>query len=353
MSPIDPLYSRKRIEHDALGPMEVPFGALYGIKTARALRNVPVSGVAIGRFPELIGALALVKKAAARANARLGGLPAAKADLIGKVCDEIVAGQHLDHFRVDVLQGGAGAATNANMNEVIANRGLEMMGRANGDYARLHPDRDVNRAQSAEAVYRATIRLALLAAVPRLADALRLLAAAFEDREALVAYGAAVRDDLRRLDEAAALLCEIDFGGTESAPGHGEAVIGELAGLSSLPLAPVRAPVEPGRHIGTLTHVSSLFRRIATGLSRIADDLRPAPGKAEPAIPDMVNQVAFHAIGSDLTIAFAAEGGRARSAAFEPLIAYELLKSVALLRNAAELFRVRCVEEIGADGDWC
>jgi aspartate ammonia-lyase len=169
-----------RLERDALGEVEVPFDALFGAQTARAVSNFPISGVAIGQFPSVIAALARIKTAAARANSRLAGLSLEKAQVIEKVCLEIIAGQHLQHFPVDVFQGGAGTSTNMNINEVIANRGLELMGLPCGDYEHLHPNDDVNRSQSTNDVYPTAIRIALMEDVPVLMSRLRALAHAFE-----------------------------------------------------------------------------------------------------------------------------------------------------------------------------
>ena len=395
-----------RIESDALGPMDVPFSALFGAQTARALRNFPVSGVAIGDFPDLIRALALVKKAAARSNFRLGQLARHKAEVIEKACDELLTGQHLQHFPIDVLQGGAGTSTNMNMNEVIANRGLELMGRPCGDYANLHPNDDVNRSQSTNDVYPTAIRIALMTAIPRLMGRLQELAAAFEAKgqefavipklgrtelqdavpmmlgAELRAYGVTIREDLDRLRAVMALLAEINLGGTaigtglNAPPGYREAVLEELATLSGLPLQPAADLIEASWDAGAFQHVSGVFRRIATKLSKIANDLRllssgprgglgeirlPAvqpgssimPGKVNPVICEMVNQVAFQVIGADLTITFAAEAGQLQLNAFEPVMAYGLLQSVRLLTTAAETFRLRCIVWIDADADLC
>lgn len=397
---------KKRTEKDTLGSVEIPFDALYGAQTERALRNFPISGITIGQFPDLIRALALIKKAAAQTNCELGQLPSAKATLIERVCDELLLGQHFQHFPVDVLQGGAGTSTNMNINEVIANRGLELMGRASGEYEHLHPNDDVNRSQSTNDVYPTAIRLALMAAIPGLLAALLELAGAFEDKgqafasiqklgrtelqdavpmtlgAEMRAYGVTIREDVDRLRATVGLLGEINLGGTAigtgvAAPaGYRERVIQKLAVSSGLPLTPAADLMEASWDVGVFVHLSGVLKRVATKLSKIANDLRllssgprggfgeirlPAmqpgssimPGKINPVIPEMVNQVAFKVIGNDVTISFAAEGGQLQLNAFEPVIAYGLLQSVMLLRNAAETFRLRCVEGIEADIDRC
>ena len=406
MAPRHSRPSSVRTESDALGPVEVPFDALYGAQTGRAIANFPISGLAVSRFPGLLRALAQIKTAAARVNARLGGLPPEKARAIERACDEIRAGQHHQHFPVDVFQGGAGTSTNMNMNEVIANRGLELMGFPCGDYAELHPNDDVNRSQSTNDVYPTAVRMALMTDIQGLMTRLLDLAAAFEAKgrdfvgiaklgrtelqdavpmtlgAEMRAYGVTIREDVERLRATVGLLAEINLGGTAigtgvAAPdGYREAVFAELAAISGLALKPALDLMEASWDAGVFVHLSGVLKRVATKLSKIANDLRllssgprgglgeirlppmqPGsslmPGKVNPVICEMVNQVAFHVIGSDVTISFAAEGGQLQLNAFEPIMAFELLQSVSLLANATEVFRLRCVEGIAADPDRC
>ncbi len=395
-----------RIENDALGQVEVPFDALYGAQTSRAIANFPISGTKIGKFPGLLRALAHIKMAAARTNAKLGALSQDKADLIERVCVEIIAGQHHQHFPVDVFQGGAGTSTNMNMNEVIANRGLELTGLPCGTYERLHPNDDVNRSQSTNDVYPTAIRIALMGDIPVLMERLLDLASAFERKgeefSAIVklgrtelqdavpmtlgaemrAYGVTIREDVDRLRVTIGMLGEINLGGTAigtgvAAPeGYRALVFAELLALTELPLTPAADLMEASWDAGVFVLVSSVLKRVATKLSKVANDLRllssgprggfgeirlppmqPGssimPGKVNPVICEMVNQVAFHVIGSDVTISFAAEGGQLQLNAFEPIMAFELLQSIALLSNAAEVFRLRCIEGIEADAERC
>lgn len=395
-----------RTEQDPLGSISVPYDALYGAQTERAVRNFPISGVSIGQLPELICALALIKKAAARVNAQLGDLPKEKADLISRVCDEIFAGQHRQHFPVDVFQGGAGTSTNMNINEVIANRGLELMGRHCGEYSFLHPNNDVNRLQSTRDVYPTAVRVALMNAVPHLVQAMGALASAFEEKgiafsdikkmgptelqdavamtlgAEMRAYGVTLREDMQRLDATAGLLSEVNLGGTAIGTGvtaseqYRRELLRELRDLSGLPLRSAPDLMEASWDAGVFVHLSGVLKRVATKLSKIANDLRllssgprggfgeirlPAmqpgssimPGKIDPVIVEMVNQVAFQVIGTDVTISFAAESGQLQINAFEPLIAYGLLQSVELLRNATLILRTRCVEGIEANEDRC
>jgi aspartate ammonia-lyase len=395
-----------RAETDSLGTLTVARDALYGVQTQRARHNFPISGVAIGQFPDLLRALALVKKAAATANSSLGTLSAEKAQLIGRVCDEILAGQHRDQFPVDVFQGGAGTSTNMNMNEVIANRGLELMGHALGDYVHLHPNDDVNQSQSTNDVYPTAVRLALLLATPRLVTALIHLAEAFEAKghdfadirklgrtelqdavpmfvgQEMAAFAHTIREDVQRVTAAMGLISEVNLGGTaigtgiNTSAGYGPLATAELMRLSGVSLTSASNLIEASWDAGAFVHFSGVLKRVAVKLSKISNDLRllssgprggfgelrlPAvqpgssimPGKVNPVIPEMVNQVAFHVIGADMTVTMAAEAGQLQLNAFEPLIAYSLLQSVDLLTNAAETFARRCVAGIEADAEVC
>ena len=360
----------------------------------------------ISQLPDLIKALALIKKAAARTNAKVADLAHEKATIISRVCDEIIAGQHLQHFPIDVFQGGAGTSSNMNMNEVIANRGLELMGRNCGDYDHLHPNDDVNRSQSTNDVYPTAIRMALMIAVPSLIGAMEALAVAFEEKgdafsdvrklgrtelqdavhmtlgAEMRAYGVTIREDVERLHATVNLLSEVNLGGTAIGTGvaapaeYRTEVLTELKLLSGLPLKPAADLMEASWDAGVFVHLSGVLKRVATKLSKIANDLRllssgprggfgeiklppmqPGsslmPGKVNPVIPEMVNQVAFHVIGMDVTISFAAEGGQLQLNAFEPVMAFGLLQSVTLLRNATMILRTRCVEGIEADPARC
>lgn len=402
----DPDHQMKRHEQDSLGDLSLPFSALYGIQTERALRNFPVSGHVIGQFPDLIRALAQVKKACALANLRAGQIAADKAAIIVRVCDELIAGQHHGQFPVDVFQGGAGTSTNMNMNEVIANRGLELMGLPCGDYAHLHPNDDVNRSQSTNDVYPTAIRVALMQAVPHLIDALSGLAEIFERKGAefrdvqklgrtelqdavpmslgaeFRAYGVTLREDMQRLNATIGLLSEVNLGGTAIGTGvaapeaYRAIVLQELRAISGLPLQQSPDLMEASWDAGVFVHLSGVLKRVATKLSKIANDLRllssgprggfgeirlPAmqpgsslmPGKVNPVIAEMVNQVAFQVIGADVTITFAAEAGQLQLNPFEPLIAYNLMQNVTLLRNVTRIFGARCVEGIEADPERC
>lgn len=391
-----------RIEHDLLGDYEVPDTAYYGVHTARAVQNFPITGMPISRYPELIVALACVKLAAARANQRLGLLSPQRADAIVSACRELKSGVLHDQFVVDVIQGGAGTSTNMNANEVIANRGLELLGYRRGDYAHLHPLEHVNLGQSTNDVYPTALKIALQFAVHRLQLAMAELVAVFADKavefggylkmgrtqlqdavpmtlgQEFGSYAVMVGEDSDRLGEAAALICEINLGGTAIGTGlnahHGyaEAVCEELCVATELPLVTASNLVEATQDVGSFVQLSGVLKRTAVKLSKICNDLRllssgpraglgeinlPAvqagssimPGKVNPVIPEVVNQVAFEVIGNDVTISMAAEGGQLQLNAFEPIIAHSLFESLAHLTAACDTLRNRCVAGITAN----
>lgn len=395
-----------RTERDALGSLAVPFNALYGVQTERAVNNFRVSGITLSQLPSLVRSLAEIKKAAARVNQRLGLLSTAKAGIIERVCDEIIAGQHAQHFPVDVFQGGAGTSSNMNMNEVIANRGLELMNRPCGDYEHLHPNDDVNRSQSTNDVYPTAVRIAITRHIQVLGKGLLLLADSFQAKGVefdhilklgrtelqdavpmtlgaeFRAFSTTVREDVERLSSTLPLLSEVNLGGTAigtgvtAHPDYRAQVVPELALITSLDLRVASDLMEASWDAGVFVHVSGVMKRVATKLSKIANDLRllssgprgglgeirlmqmqPGsslmPGKANPVIPEMVNQVAFHVIGSDLAVTFAAEGGQLQLNPFEPLIAFSLLQSLTLLTNATDIFRSKCIDHIEADEARC
>ncbi|MGO4855435.1 aspartate ammonia-lyase [Phaeovulum sp. W22_SRMD_FR3] len=400
----DPVFSR--IETDALGERRLPYDALFGIQTLRATENFPVSGIRYANLAPMVAAMAQVKKAAARANARLNLLDAGKAEIIGRICDELISGQHAAHFPVDVFQGGGGTSLHMNMNEVIANRALELMGHACGAYDHLHPIGDVNLSQSTSDVHATALRVALLQQTGPLKTALRSLADAFSDKardfsdvlklgrthlqdavpmtlgQEFEAFADALRTEVEGVDAAAADLLAINLGsavaGTHFAVSGAftRLAIEELSALTDLPL---RRPVNlhaAAWNVAPLVRYSSLLRRLALTLSKIASDLRllssgprgglgeiglpsvqpgssQMPGKVNPVIPEMVNQVAFYVFGTDASVAMAAEAGQLQLNAFEPLMAYILITNVQMLENSAQLLKSRCVEGITVDRDTC
>ncbi|WP_422746251.1 aspartate ammonia-lyase [Mycobacterium sp. WMMD1722] len=393
-----------RVEHDLLGEYPVPRDAYYGVHTARALDNFPISGVPISRYPELVVALACVKMGAARANRGFGLLGAERAEAIVTACEEIRDGRLHDQFVVDVIQGGAGTSTNMNANEVIANRALELLGRARGDYPHLHPLEHVNLGQSTNDVYPTALKVALQFAVRRLHAALSELVSAFADKavefkahlkmgrtqlqdavpmtlgQEFGSYAVMVGEDADRLREAAELIAEINLGGTaigtgiNSHRGYAAAVCAELRAITGLPLVTAANLVEATQDVGSFVQLSGVLKRTAVKLSKICNDLRllssgpragfgeinlPAvqagssimPGKVNPVIPEMVNQVAFEVIGNDVAISMAAEAGQLQLNAFEPIIAHSLFESLSHLTAACDTLRVRCVVGITANAE--
>jgi aspartate ammonia-lyase len=394
--------SRTRKESDLLGEREVPDDALYGIQTLRALENFPITGEAIREYPTLVEALATVKEAAALSNADLKLLEPTISDAIVRACEEIRHGRHHEHFLVDVLQGGAGTSTNMNANEVIANRALELMGRSRGDYQAVHPNSHVNLSQSTNDVYPTAVKIALHVSIESLRSAMSALAAAFLHKgeefaphvklgrtqlqdavpmtlgQEFTAFGHTMLEDVERLSEAQALIREINMGATAigtgiNAPaGYAEQVRSHLARLSGLALITSPDLVEATADTGAFVQLSGVLKRCSVKLSKICNDLRllssgpraglgeinlPAmqpgssimPGKVNPVIPEVVNQVCFDVIGGDVTVTMAAEAGQLQLNVFEPVIAYRLLRSIDTLRNACIILRERCVEGITAN----
>ena len=395
---------RMRTEHDLLGERQVPADALYGIQTLRATENFPITGVTLREFPALLRALAQVKEAAAEANAELGLLDAERRDLIVKAAREVSAGRHHEDFLVDMIQGGAGTSTNMNANEVIANRALELAGRPRGDYTWLSPNTHVNLSQSTNDVYPTAVRLALTTAVDRLQEAMRPLAQAFLDKgkefaplvkmgrtqlqdavpmtmgQEFAAFGVTMLEDVDRLSEAQALLREINMGATavgtgiNTPSGYAEAVRRHLARITGVAVVTAPDLIEATADVGGLVQLSGVLKRCAVKLSKTCNDLRllssgpragfgeinlPAlqpgssimPGKVNPVIPEVVNQVCYDIIGGDVTVTMAAEGGQLQLNVFEPIIAFRLLRGMESLRNACIVLRERCVVGITANPD--
>ncbi|MFD6433383.1 aspartate ammonia-lyase [Streptomyces venezuelae] len=391
-----------RREHDLLGDRDVPADAYWGIHSLRATENFPITGIPISVYPQLIDALAAVKEAAARANEELGLLPKAKADAIAAACREIRSGRLHDQFVVDVIQGGAGTSTNMNANEVVANRALELLGHPKGAYEHLHPNEDVNLSQSTNDVYPTAVKVATVSAVHGLLRAMAVVQDAFaakalEFRDVLKmgrtqlqdavpmtlgqefsAYAVMIDEDRARLAEAAELIHEINLGATAigtglNAPaGYAETARRHLAEITGMPLVTAANLVEATQDCGAFVHLSGVLKRIAVKLSKSCNDLRllssgpraglneinlpPVqagssimPGKVNPVIPEVVNQVAFEVIGNDVTITMAAEAGQLQLNAFEPVILHSLAKSITSLRAACMTLAERCVTGITAN----
>ena len=395
-----------RLEHDLLGDAEVPSAAYWGVHTKRAVENFPITGVPIGHFPELVRALAMGKKAAARANRKLGHLPRAKADAIEGACEAIMAGRFHDQFVVDAIQGGAGTSTNMNANEVIANVALEVMGRPKGDYEALHPNNHVNMSQSTNDAYPTAVRLAILLAHEALIRALNELAYALKDKavefgdvlklgrtqlqdavpmtlgQEFDAFHVTIKEDSARLRELVGFFREVNLGATaigtgiNTDPRYGALAVEELAHVSGQPMVLATNLIEATSDMGAFVLFSGLLKRIAVKLSKLCNDLRLLssgprtgfgeirlppmqagssimPGKVNPVIPEVVNQVAFLVIGNDLTVTLAAEGGQLQLNAFEPTIAFCILQSIRALAAGIDVLTERCIRGIAADRERC
>jgi aspartate ammonia-lyase len=393
-----------RRERDLLGERDVPANALYGIQTLRAMENFAITGVELVEFPTLIAALAAVKEAAAEANRDLGLLEPRLADAIIAACREIREGRHHEHFRVDMIQGGAGTSTNMNGNEVIANRALEILGFPRGSYDVLSPNSHVNLSQSTNDVYPTAVKLAMHSSIEQLRTAMGALAGAFllkgeefspylkmgrtqlQDAVPMTlgqefsAFAHTILEDVDRLAEAQSLIREINMGATAigtgiTAPhGYDESVRVHLSRITGIELITAPDLVEATADTGVFVQLSGVLKRCAVKLSKICNDLRllssgpragfgeinlPAmqpgssimPGKVNPVIPEVVNQVCFDVIGGDITVTMAAEAGQLQLNVFEPIIAYRLLRGMIILNRACDVLRVRCINGITANPD--
>jgi aspartate ammonia-lyase len=391
-----------RTEHDLLGDREVPAHAYYGVHSLRALENFPITRTAISIYPDLVVALACVKQAAAIANSELGLLEEPRAQAIRLACEEVREGKLLEEFVVDVIQGGAGTSTNMNANEVICNRALEILGHRKGEYRHLHPLDDVNMSQSTNDVYPTAVKLALQLGIRRLAEEMRVLRTAFEAKAAefqgvlkvgrtqlqdavpmtlgqeFSTYAVMIGEDEQRLAEAAALVREINLGATaigtgiNAHPDYAALVTRRLSELTGFAFLVSPNLVEATQDAGAFVQLSGVLKRIAVKLSKTCNDLRllssgpragigeihlPAvqagssimPGKVNPVIPEVLNQIAFEVIGNDITVTMAAEAGQLQLNAFEPIIAHSLFKSIDHLAAGCRTLAERCVRGITAD----
>lgn len=393
-----------RLEHDLVGELPVPSRAYYGIHSLRAAENFPITGQ---RLPSaLIRNLARVKKACAMANYSAGALPEEKAKAICQACDEIILGKWDDQFIVDPIQGGAGTSTNMNANEVIANRAIEILGGHLGDYAVVHPNDHVNCAQSTNDVYPTAIRMTLYEAADCLLDALDGLTAALDERAAAFdqiltlgrtqlqdavplrfgqifsAYSAVMQREKKRLDTARQEMLCVNLGGTavgtglNASPGYLRHVITLLSEISGWPLYRSENCIDATQNADSYVFLSSALKSCGTSLSKICSDLRllssgpqggfgdivlPArqngssimPGKVNPVIPEVVNQIAFRLIGFDTTVTMAAEAGQLELNAFEPVIFDSLYQGCMQMAHGVETLSAHCIRGIEVNQAHC
>ena len=393
-----------RVEHDFLGEKQIPADAYWGVHTARAVENFPISGTPISAMPELIRAFGHVKKAAARANVELGALDRKRGAAIMWGCDQLVAGRYHEQFVVDVIQGGAGTSTNMNANEVLANLALEKLGFEKGRYDVLHPNDQVNASQSTNDVYPTAVRLALWEGIDGLLDAMAILRQGFEAKaeefadvlkigrtqlqdavpmtlgQEFSTYAVMIGEDEARLREARALIQEINLGATAigtgiNAPaGYADLACHFLEQESGIPVIKSPNLVEATQDTGAFVQLSGVLKRVATKLSKTCNDLRLLssgpqagfgdiklpprqagssimPGKVNPVIPEVMNQVAFEVIGNDMTVTMASEAGQLQLNAFEPIMGWSLFKSITHLSRACLTLQENCVAGIEANRD--
>ncbi|MBQ2103271.1 MAG: aspartate ammonia-lyase [Bacteroidales bacterium] len=397
---------RFRVESDLLGERLVPAEAYYGVQTQRALENYKISNTRMCDYPEYIIAMAYVKMAAAAANAELGALDPAIAEAIIAACKEIVAGKFHDQFPVDMMQGGAGTSVNMNANEVIANRALELMGHEKGEYQFCSPNDHVNCAQSTNDAYPTAFRYTFVRMNKHLVRSLKALIEAFRAKgeefkdilkmgrtqlqdavpmtsgQEFHAYATNLEEEIANLERNAVLLREINMGGTaigtglNAVPGFAECCTRKMSEFCGDELISAPDLVEATPDTGAYVSYSAALKRLAIKLSKICNDLRlmasgprcglheinlppmaPGssimPGKVNPVIPEVTNQVCFKVIGNDTTVAFAAEAGQLQLNVMEPVIAESILESVTWLRNAIETLRTKCIEGITVNREHC
>jgi aspartate ammonia-lyase len=393
-----------RVEHDPLGEVRVPVTALYGAQTQRAVENFPISGLTA--FPELITATVLVKKAAAQANASLGRLDDRVGRAIVAAADDVLQGHHRDQFVVDVYQAGAGTSHNMNTNEVLANLAEEHLGGTRGTYARVHPNDHVNMGQSTNDVYPTATRLALLSMLPEVSGAADALAGKLEEKSRAFArilktgrthlmdavpitlgqefggFAANIRHATSELERTAAQLHELNLGATAVGTGlnagddYTSRAVAHLATATGLPLRPASNRFRVTQSMGDVLAYSGALRRLAVELGKIASDLRllsmgpraglaeiqlppvqPGssimPGKVNPSIPEMVNQVCQQVIGCDAAILSATEAGQLELNVMMPVIAWNALHATRILARSMLVLADACVAGLQADEARC
>jgi aspartate ammonia-lyase len=395
-----------RIEHDFLGEKEIPPDVYYGVQTLRALENFRITDIPISIEPCMIQALGYVKKAAALANMDLGVLPEAVGQAIVAACDAVIGGQLTDQFVVDAIQGGAGTSTNMNANEVIANKALEVLGHPKGSYDIVHPNNHVNCSQSTNDAYPTAFRVALLLIIPKLERAMAALSQAFRAKagefadvlkmgrtqlqdavpmtlgQEFGAFATTIREDIERLETVKALFYEINLGATaigtgiNAPPGYAPVAVDHLRRLTGQPLVSSADLIEATWDTGAYVQLSGLLRRVAVKLSKICNDLRllssgpraglneinlpqlqPGssimPGKINPVIPEVVNQIAFQVIGLDVAVTLAAEAGQLQLNVMEPVIAFDLFQMLEMLQRGCRVLEEKCVRGITANREQC
>ena len=395
-----------RQEHDLLGYRDVPDEAYYGVQTLRCMENFNITGVHLSAYPGFIKALAMVKQAAAQANYELGLLEKPTAEAIITTCKEIIAGKLHDQFPADMIQGGAGTSTNMNANEVIANRALELLGHKKGEYTFCHPNNHINLAQSTNDAYPTAAKLGICLHTEGLITELENLIASFRKKgkefgghikmgrtqlqdavpmtlgQEFESYAASLEGEVPHIRHAVSGLLEINMGATaigtgiNSDPAYADLVTKRLAEISGYPVTKAKNLIAATNDTTCFVSYSGQLKRLAVKISKICNDLRllgsgpraglneihlPAmqpgssimPGKVNPVIPEVMNQVCFRVIGNDTTVMMAAEAGQLELNVFEPVIIYSILESISILNNGMSTLRLRCIDGIEANVERC
>ena len=396
-----------RVEKDLLGYKEIPAHCYYGVQTLRALENFNLSPNKLNQFPVFINALAMVKAACAEANFKLNKLEENKYNAIQYACEQIINYKYHDQFPIDMIQGGAGTSTNMNINEVLANIGLEHLDHLKGEYQYLHPNNDINMSQSTNDVYPTAIKVGLIFAIEQLNSPFQNLIQSFKNKsdefshilkmgrtqlqdavpmtlgQEFGAFANTLQNDLNKLNDIMpSALSVVNLGGTAIGTGintevkYREYAIAALSEITQKQISSSPDLIEATSDMGDFVLLSSFLKRTATKLSKIANDLRllssgprtglneihleprqPGssimPGKVNPVIPEAMNLVCFQVIANDLAITLAAEAGQLQLNAMEPLIAFKLFESIDLLSKAMQMFQHKCIENIRANTEHC
>ncbi len=391
-----------RLEHDLIGEKEIPNSYYYGVQTLRALENFNISGIRLNHYPTIIKALGEVKLACAKANFDLELLSKEQIKAMTEACNEVIAGKFNDQFPVDMVQGGAGTSVNMNANEVIANRALELMGHKKGEYEFCHPNNHVNLSQSTNDAYPTAMNLALVYHNDKLIQALTKIVKSFRTKakefdkvikmgrtqlqdavpmtlgQEFEVYAFTLETEIKRIKQSIKLHLEVNLGGTaigtgiNSEPGYSNLAVKHLKEVTGLDISLAENLIEATQDTSAFVTLSSALKRLAIKISKICNDLRllgsgpkaglaeinlpkmqPGssimPGKVNPVIPEVVNQIAFKVIGNDVVVTMAAEAGQLELNVMEPIIVESLFESVEWLANGLDTLRTRCVDNITAN----
>ena len=395
-----------RVESDLLGSREIPAKALYGVQTLRGLENFPISKFHLNEYPLFINGLAITKMAAAQANHELGLLTDEQTNGIIVACQEILDGKHHEHFPVDMIQGGAGTTTNMNANEVIANRALEIMGHNRGEYQYCSPNDHVNCAQSTNDAYPTAIHIGLYYSHQNLLPHLQMLIDSFDKKgdefadiikmgrtqledavpmtlgQTFHGFASILRDEIKHLNEAAADFLTVNMGATAigtgicAEPGYAEKCVNSLVKITNLPFVLSGDLVGATSDTSCMVGYAAALKRVAVKMNKICNDLRllasgprcglgefnlPAmqpgssimPGKVNPVIPEVMNQICYKVIGNELCVTMAGEAAQMELNAMEPVMAQCCFESIDLMVNGMDTLRTRCVDGIIANKEHC